>query len=71
MNMDNIGTLVEREVVYVKKAFPTGFRIIDRLVPVEFTEVNGEYFPRKYQRVPIYIPTDYEVIEVPILVPKF
>ena len=68
--MDNIRTLIEREVVFVKKLIPKRYEIIERLVPVEFTEAYGKYIPTKFWPVPRYIPTDYEEIEVPILVPK-
>ena len=68
--MNNIGALVEGETIFITKFIPREYEIVEKLVPVEFTDVPGGYIPKEFLPVLKYLPIGFEEIEVPVLVPK-
>ncbi len=51
--------MIEKEVIMVTKRVPTEFEGVEQFIPTDFIEYNGSY-----------IPTKFEEVEVPLLVPS-
>lgn len=66
----NIGTLVEKEIIFLKKLIPIKFEVVDKVVPAKFVYYCGKYLPIEFQSVPHYVPVDFVEIKEPVLIPK-
>ena len=69
--MDGLTTLVEKEVIFIKKYIPIKLKEIEKVVPAKYVYAYGRYIPIDFKLIKKYIPVEFKEIEVPIFIPKY
>jgi len=62
-----IDTTVEEDIPEVIPEFPIltpiAYLLIEQIVPIDYVQIKGEYFPVDYDLSFLYIATDFEEVE--------